>query len=371
MKTFKMSKNWTFMLCILLCITLIGVSVMIAIQKNTDIFDKVAIEREIVLNKENVDVQSMLDSFDNVITVQDEEMLVFEGTKKFDTSLLEEIDNLSETQVEELSDVSVRYHFTYNRDSNIVTLSAEMKMPNGEVSVDTIEGVGFINENNEIDAVMNVEGEGILLSEMQNAGMIENCGWFSKLIKKVAKVVVAAAVAVAAVAVVVATAGAAAPAVVAAGIGVTTTVVTTAAATAATIGMVSLSVAAIAAGVAITASVLEFTFENVKYKLEAITDALRLSLQNGMYVLAAATTDGKLLASPIMINRDVAARAMRAGLSVYTYYQGNAYDVAKNASNGLVPVSDEAHQSGYFRHYHRNARKGAAHAFYGMPIFSF
>ena len=56
----------------------------------------------------------------------------------------------------------------------------------GEMEIDNITGVGFINENNEIDAVMNIDGEGILLSDTRNAGMIQNCGWFAKLVKGIA-----------------------------------------------------------------------------------------------------------------------------------------------------------------------------------------
>ena len=56
-----------------------------------------------------------------------------------------------------------------------MTISAEMENEYGEIEIDTITGVGFINEQGEIDAVMNVEGEGILLSEMREAGMIQNC----------------------------------------------------------------------------------------------------------------------------------------------------------------------------------------------------
>ena len=50
---------------------------------------------------------------------------------------------------------------------------------------------------------MNDEGESVLLSEMQNAGMIENCGWLSRLIKAAAVTTVTSA----ATAVVVATDG--------------------------------------------------------------------------------------------------------------------------------------------------------------------
>ena len=77
-----------------------------------------------------------------------------------------------------------------------------------------------INEKGNVDAVMNIDGEGLLLSEMQDMGIIQNCGWFKNLFKKVVKVVAVAAAVVAVAAVVVATVGATAPAVVAVGAGV-------------------------------------------------------------------------------------------------------------------------------------------------------
>ncbi len=79
-------------------------------------------------------------------------------------------------------------------------------MENGDkLEIEEIYGAAFINDLGNIDAVMDLDGECILLSEMQDMGLIQNCGWFSNLFKKIVKV----AVAVVAVAVVcVATAGA-------------------------------------------------------------------------------------------------------------------------------------------------------------------
>ena len=84
-----------------------------------------------------------------------------------------------------------------------MTISAELQNETNEIIVDEIYGMGFINADGNIDAVMNVEGESVLLSDMQNAGMIENCGWLSRLIKAAAVATVTSAVT----AVVVATAG--------------------------------------------------------------------------------------------------------------------------------------------------------------------
>ena len=172
--------------------------------------------RTVTLAETDIDFQALLDEFENGELIQEDNVTTFRGTQALDSEIFEEIDTISENEIEDISNCVVSYVFTYDSDNNVVTISAEMENEYGEIEIDTITGVGFINEQGEIDAVMNVEGEGILLSEMREAGMIQNCGWFSKLVKKVAKVVAVTAVVVAAAAVVVATAGAAAPAVVAA-----------------------------------------------------------------------------------------------------------------------------------------------------------
>ena len=41
--------------------------------------------------------------------------------------------------------------------------------------VDTIEGKAFINDAGNIDAVLDLDGETILLSELQESGMLNNC----------------------------------------------------------------------------------------------------------------------------------------------------------------------------------------------------
>ena len=216
--------------------------------------------RTVTLAETDIDYQALLDEFENGEFIQEDNVTTFRGTQALDSEIFEEIDTISENEIEDISNCVVSYVFTYDSDNNVVTISAEMENEYGEIEIDTITGVGFINEQGEIDAVMNVEGEGILLSEMREAGMIQNCGWFSKLVKKVAKVVAVTAVVVAAAAVVVATAGAAAPAVVAAGVGVATAT----AGVAATIAAYATVTAAIAAGVTITAEMWERYYPGIE-----------------------------------------------------------------------------------------------------------
>ena len=268
-KLFK-NKYYLLMICAVVCLSIALVYIIsgtLTAKQNV---------RDINLKSKQVDVQSILNKFTDVEMDKNNERILFEGTQKLDPSLLREIDNLSGEEVNKLKSVDVRYSFKYDMVTNTVTLKATMYLSDGTVKVDTITGVGFINDANEIDAVMNVDGEGVLLSEMRNAGLIDNVGWFSRVIKKIAKIVAVVAVTVAAVAAVVATVGVAAPAVVAAGIGVATTVVSSAAVTSATIAGYASITAAIAAGVAagvygVADRTENFEWKGKQYKFYALT----------------------------------------------------------------------------------------------------
>lgn len=218
-----------------------------------------AVVRTYEVTNNSIDYQSILDEFENSKLETIDSLTTFEGYKTIDLSQLDGFDLVSDTDIEE-TQASVKYNFSYDSETNIVTLSAELVDELGEIQIDTITGAAFINEDGEIDAVMNVDGEGILLSEMQNAGMIENCGWFSRLIRKVVRVVVVAvtvaAVVATAAAVIVATAGSAAPALVAAGVGLVSSGVTTSVAAGAAIAA-GATAAAITAGIGVGIAVGE------------------------------------------------------------------------------------------------------------------
>ena len=85
------------------------------------------------------------------------------------------------------------------------------------MELDTIYGEAFVNEDGYIDAILDVDGEYILLSELQEAGLIENCGWFKNVFKKIVKAAVQVVVVAAAVSIVAASCGAGLGAVIAAG----------------------------------------------------------------------------------------------------------------------------------------------------------
>ena len=318
-------------------------------------------------NAPQEDYQTVFEKFDDYELNTEGTLTTFTGSQTINSSVLQEIDNLSISETENIADCQVSYEFTYDVESNVITIYAYMNNEYGEVEVDKISGVCFIDDNNEIDAVMNIDGEGILLSEMRNAGKIQNCGWFANLVRSVATVVAVTAAVVAVAAVVVATCGTAAPAVAAAGVAAAT-VGTAATGAAATIAAVSISVAAIAAGVAITADLIEVAFEGITYRLQEYAKVAS-QLVKGLYYLCVTTKNGGMLITPVCLpSFNVAAAALSVGLNVYSVEMNDARIAAQAASNYLKPEHDPAHENGYFAHYHRHGHPNPnSHAFYGVP----
>ena len=319
--------------------------------------------RTIDATPNEIDYQSILEEFEDAKLDTVGTLTTFEGTKSISLEDFTELDNLSESDIETYENMTVTYNLSYDLETNIVTVSATTKNGENTIEVEEIQGVAFINEKGNVDAVMNIDGEGLLLSEMQDMGIIQNCGWFKKLFKKVVKVVAVAAAVVAVAAVVVATVGATAPAVVAVGAGVVAGTAAT------TLTSTCLTVAMVAAGISLAATaVASIDFEGVKYELKEYSKVAK-ELIKGFYYLAIGDKDGRMLVSPIRIpTAALASKAMKSGLSVYSPDPLEAYAVAQMTGNGMAPVLDPAHENGYFAHYHAYGRpKPSSHAFYGIP----
>lgn len=392
-------KKRNIMFATLLCI--LAAVIAFYFIGNSYIWGRQNTVRTVTIEKQEIDYQSILQDFeDSTLTIEDG-FADFIGYKKLDSSIFEQLDNLSLAEKEEYKQNStVKYHFTYDEETNIVTIEATMIFPDGTAEIDDITGVGFINSNNEIDAVMNIEGEGILLSEMQDAGMIENCGWFSRLVKNVVKVVavvvvVAAVVAVTA-AIVVATAGAAAPALVAAGVGVAGSGAVTAGAiiaggAAGALFLSTIGKAALDAGTAfaealgdgtevlidkVSLAVLEIIYKGASYIASVLTGSIVSKLSKNDYFMTWANAkDGQMYYSPTVITKQFAISIMNhnSTVSIYTYYESNARSVTQQAGDNKSPVYDYAHKVGYFSHYHLGnipRDYAVAHAFFGMPRVS-
>lgn len=176
-----------------------------------------AVIRTIDATPNEIDYQSILEEFEDAKLDTVGTLTTFEGTKSISLEDFAELDNLSESDIATCEDMTVTYNFSYDSETNIVTLSATTKNGENIVEIEEIQGIAFQNEYGNVDALLDIDGDYILLSEMQDVGIIQNCGWFKKLWKKVV-VAAVAVVAVAAVAtVVVATCGAGLGACIAAG----------------------------------------------------------------------------------------------------------------------------------------------------------
>lgn len=155
-----------------------------------------AATRTVELSASTIDAQSILNEFDDAKLTKKGTTTYFEGYKAIDKDKLSEIDYISETDLAEFEDCMVKYKVSYDEANDLVSLSAILANGEGDVLGDTIYGLAFINEKGEPDAIMELDGDYILLSEMQEMGLIQNCGWFKKLIAAaVAAIVVTAVVA--------------------------------------------------------------------------------------------------------------------------------------------------------------------------------
>jgi len=145
--------------------------------------------RNIEVGNNALNCQSIFDSFDDGKLEVTGKVTTFEGVKTFTLADFETLDLVSESTADQDVEMKVKYKYSYNSETNLVTLSAKLVDEEGTEIIDTMTGAAFINEEGQLDVVFNCDGEYILLSELQNADLIQNCGWFSNIFKKVANVV--------------------------------------------------------------------------------------------------------------------------------------------------------------------------------------
>lgn len=265
------TKVLTSVIAIMLSCVLLFMSIVIC--NNTNNFAAVsASTRTVELNGNTVDYATFFNEFENAELVIDEEnnALKFSGTKKLDADLFNELDLIGLTNYND--GIDVRYIFDYNADTNEFYLTVVADTENGEI-IDNWFGVPFTTESGEIDISFATDDGIIYLSELEESGILENCGWFSKILKKVA----IAAVIVAAVAVVVAVAVVAAPAIAAAATTVATAVSVGGGAAALTAGTATAAVAAAAAAGSAAMATTAFA-------LATTTAAVATAIAAGAYV---------------------------------------------------------------------------------------
>lgn len=150
--------------------------------------------RNVELVENNVDYQNEFSKYENAKLEYSEDRgyVSFSGTINYSTDELSDIDFVSMLGIEN-DKLSIEYSFDYDVNENLFYLNVVAKNTEDGNILDRIVGVPFQNDDGEIDIVFDVEGDFICLSELTENKLLENCGWFSRILKKVA---VAAAVVV-------------------------------------------------------------------------------------------------------------------------------------------------------------------------------
>lgn len=151
--------------------------------------------RTVSANDSTLDFESVFNEYEDANLTQEGSLTTFEGnqTLKLDELELDD-EELDEETLQKLQneEVTIRYKYTFDYVTDKVTLTAVMveTTSEGEVNetiIDTIEGKAFVNDAGDIDAELDLDGEAILLSELRELGVVDNCGWLKKAWKKVTK----------------------------------------------------------------------------------------------------------------------------------------------------------------------------------------
>lgn len=145
-----------------------------------------SLTRTINTQSGNINYSNVFDGFENVTIAVTGNVTEFEGTKSFNLADYCELDLISDSNLTSSIKIDVKYNYKYDKDAKIVILTANLINYNGDSIIDTMYGAPYIDESGNFDAVFNCDdGTYILLSELQDADMLENCGWFKNICKKV------------------------------------------------------------------------------------------------------------------------------------------------------------------------------------------
>ncbi len=149
--------------------------------------------RDIELTHKEVDYQSFFNDLkDQEINLdRSKNTIEYNATKELDANLFNEIDFVN--YAPNKNKVEFDYKMKYDANENKFNLSISAKTDNGKV-IDNWEGTPFVKENKDIDIVFATDNGLVYLSDLEAKGLINNCGWFSRLFKKIAKVAIAVAV---------------------------------------------------------------------------------------------------------------------------------------------------------------------------------
>lgn len=149
--------------------------------------------RTVSVDDKTIDIDCLFNEYDDVMLETDGSMTTFEGSQTIKLSELEELDEVSKADVGD-EEVMLHYNYSFDYATDMVTLSVVMleETEDGiktEVVVDTIQGKAFVNDDGNIDAELDLGGEVILLSQLQDLGLLNECGWLKNAFRKIANAV--------------------------------------------------------------------------------------------------------------------------------------------------------------------------------------
>lgn len=357
--------------------------------------------RTVMLNNNSMDYATFFKEFDDAELLIDEDTnsLKFSGTKTIEADLFKDIDLISLSGDE--CGVDVRYIFDYNANENEFHLSVIADTENGEI-IDNWFGVPFVTENDEIDIAFATDDGVIFLSELEESGVLGNCGWLSWLWKAavavavvavVAAVIIVAAPAVAAAATTVATAISVGGGAAALTAGTATAAVAAAAAAAAaaatamgtTAFAIATTTATVAACIALTSYVADEYVELTRDFAESKKEEIRRNKGiNGKiyYPCLRVGNDIKIEVLHIAVNAEIAVAWIKLGGNMYTFEQDDAAGILSLA--GFAPCNCPSVRPGHYKHFHpfvddkevkiagdgkhATGPKHSIHSFYGLPV---
>jgi len=149
--------------------------------------DKNIKTHQTIMNNSDIDYMSLLEDFDEKELVVEEDKVKLDATQYLDEDFFSELDNLSYND-EVVPNSYIDYSFDIDGVSSLIIVTISFYENNELVSVETMKGVPFTNEEGKLDAIFNDEGEVVYLSDFADIDEFQNCGLFSKLKKAVKKV---------------------------------------------------------------------------------------------------------------------------------------------------------------------------------------
>lgn len=155
-------------------------------------------DREITLNKSEVELDSLLEEFDDYSKELDGSIFTVSMTDIVNIEQGNSIVNFSDVkltddQLNDIDDLEFTYDFIFNVENCTMQVTVTTTV-DGISETEYFNGVVFVNQYEEVDAIFDINGEFYYLSEFDD--VLINFGWLSKLIKAAVATVVAVVISV-------------------------------------------------------------------------------------------------------------------------------------------------------------------------------